>query len=104
MKPPTSLSLMLQARRVTQAHLDCIVRQIATRAERRVRSQRPKARQFGRGRSTWSMADERAYQHELLALTFERQAEIDALSRKLGRQDDAIQLTTRRPHHADVHD
>ena len=98
------MALMLQARRATQAHLDCICRQIATRAERRVRSQRPKARQFGRGRSTWSLADERAYQHELLALTSERQAEIDALSRKLNRQDDAIQITTRRLHHAHVHD
>lgn len=50
------------------------------------------------------MADERAYQHELLALTSEREAEIDALSRKLNGQDAAIQLATRRLHHAHVHD
>ena len=101
-RPP--LPVMLQARHAMQAQLDCIIRQIATRAKRRVRSQRPQSRQFGRGRSTWSMADERAYQLEILALTSERQTEIDALSRKLSRQDDAIQLTTRRLHHADIHD
>jgi hypothetical protein len=51
---------------------------------------RVKARQYRRSTSTWTPADERAFQEDVAALRFERRCEIDALSRKLARQTGAI--------------
>jgi hypothetical protein len=51
---------------------------------------RTKAHQFGRFTTTWTRADERAFQANVAALRFERRGEIDALTRKLARQSGAI--------------
>jgi multidrug efflux pump subunit AcrA (membrane-fusion protein) len=83
------LSRMEEARRQVQRQLELIDRQIARRAAALVPQQR---RRHGDRRGTSSdmcMVLER-YRSTLAALTAERQPEIDALSRKLSRQDQAI--------------
>ncbi|TIR52747.1 MAG: hypothetical protein E5X53_09410 [Mesorhizobium sp.] len=84
------LARMEAARAETERHLAIIENQIAARAERMTTSTRVKARQFGRGATTWTRADERDFQENLAALRFERRGEIDALTRKLARQAGAI--------------
>lgn len=74
----------------TERHLAVIERQIAARAERMTTSRRVKARQFGRTSATWSRADERQFQTNIVALRFARRGEIDTLGRKLARQAGAI--------------
>lgn len=100
LSPP--LDRMLEARRLLQGHLDCIIRQIRTRAGRRTISRRRRCRQLGR--DTWSPGDERTYQAEIEALSFARSGEIDALTTKLERHDRAIEITTRRMSHGHDHD
>jgi hypothetical protein len=84
------LTRMEIAQAETQRHLGIIERQIAARAERLTITDRAKRRQNGRGASTWTSADERLFQEHVLELTLARRAEIDALTRKLDRQDKAI--------------
>lgn len=98
----TPLPLMLRARRDTQAHLDCIVRQIEARALRRVVRRRTR-RRSSPGCIPWSRDDERAYQAEIDALSFEHAAVIEALARELDRQDRAIAILTRRQDHGRIH-
>jgi len=86
----TMLARMEAARAETERHLAIIENQIAARAERMTTSTRVKARQFGRGATTWTRTDERDFQGNLAALRFERRGEIDALTRKLARQAVAI--------------
>ncbi len=84
------LARMERARAETERHLAIIENQIAARAERMTVTGRVKSRQYGRSTSTWTRADERAFQENVAALRFERRCEIDALSRKLARQTGAI--------------
>lgn len=84
------LARMERARAETERHLAVIENQIAARAERMTVTSRVKARQFGRSTSTWTPADERAFQENIAALRFERRGEIEALTRKLARQRGAV--------------
>ena len=92
-EPPQRRMLLTRmeiAQAETQRHLGIIERQIAARSERLTITDRAKRRQNGRGASTWTSADERLFQEHVLELTLARRAEIDALTRKLDRQDKAI--------------
>ena len=83
------LSRMQEARRQVQRQLEMIDRQIMRRATALVPQQR-KRHGNRRGKpSDMCMVLER-YRSTFAALTAERQPEIDALSRKLARQDQAI--------------
>lgn len=84
------LARMVRAREETRNHLAIIERQIAKRAERMTITARVKARQYGRSTSTWTPAGERHYHETAAALRFGRRGEIDALTRKLERQEAAI--------------
>lgn len=84
------LRRMESARRQTKAHLDLIERQIAARAERMTISAKAKARTHPRGKSRWTRSDEALFREYLDQLCFERRGEIDALTRKLSRQERAI--------------
>ncbi|MEW4461482.1 hypothetical protein ACSSV1_006335 [Labrenzia sp. MBR-25] len=88
------LRRMETARRQTKAHLDLIERQIAARAERMTISAqakaKAKARSHPRGRSRWTRSDDVLFREYLDQLSFERRGEIDALTRKLSRQEQAI--------------
>jgi len=84
------LRQMETARRQTKAHLDLIERQITAQAERMTITARVKARSYPRGRSRWTRSDEALFREYLDQLTFERRGEIDALIRKLFRQERAI--------------
>ncbi|REF89446.1 hypothetical protein DES32_0667 [Methylovirgula ligni] len=93
-----TLTRLERARAETARHLNIIEHQIAARAERMVITFRTKARQFGRGKSTWTPPDEHLYRENLAILRFERRAEIDALARKLARQSAAMEAFRLRPH------
>ena len=79
----------------TSRHLGLIERQIQARAERMTITSRTQRRQSGRGTSRWT-ADERAFRENIAALALTRRAEIDALARKLTRQESAIAMFRRR--------
>jgi hypothetical protein len=85
-----TLVRMELAQAETQRHLDVIERQIATRAERLTITDRAKRRQHGRSASSWTNADERLFQQHLAELALGRRGEIDALTRRLDRQETAI--------------
>lgn len=103
---PDLLLLRMQAsRRETRHHLDLVLRQIAARAERVTVTQKAKSsgRTHKRSGSRWTPSDERLFQSHLQALEFRRRGEIEALSRKLARQDAAITvLKARLEPHADI--
>lgn len=84
------LSRMEQARRQVQHQLDLIDRQIMRRMTAMIPSLRPKRTVYRRGKPPDSGAFLERYRGHLAAITAERQPEIDALSRKLARQDRAI--------------
>ena len=84
------LTRMEVAQAETQRHLGIIERQIAARAERLTITDRAKRRHHGRGASGWTNADERVLQEHVAKLTLARRGEIDALTRKLDRQEKAI--------------
>ncbi|MFA6966229.1 MULTISPECIES: hypothetical protein [Bosea] len=83
------LTRMEEARRQVQRQLELIDRQIARRATALVPQRRRRQGQRQSESSGACMALER-YRATLAALMAERQPEIDALSRKLARQDRAI--------------
>lgn len=92
------LSRMETAYRQTQSHLDLVERQIARRAERITVTTRAKGRSFHRHGPSWTLEDERTYRGQIEAIAFERRAELDALSRKLMRQERALAvLRSRQP-------
>ena len=86
------LARMEAARIETERHLATVERQITKRAERMTVIRQAKSRQsrHRRSGSMWTRADERIFQENFVAIRFERRGEIDALSRKLARQVDAI--------------
>jgi transcription initiation factor TFIID subunit TAF12 len=83
------LSRMEEARRQVQRQLELIDRQITRRAITLVPQQR-KRHGDRRGNSSGMCTVLECYRSTLAALTAERQPEIEALSRKLARQDRAI--------------
>jgi hypothetical protein len=81
---------METAKAETQRHLGVIDRQIAARAERMTITDRAKRRQHRRSASSWTNADKRLFQQHVAELALARRGEIDALTRKLDRQETAI--------------
>ncbi len=84
------LSRMETAHRQTRALLERIERQISTRAERMTTTAKAKSRGHPRGGSRWTRSDEAMFRACVDQLSFERRGEIDALNRKLSRQERAI--------------
>ena len=84
------LGRMQAAHRQTTAHLERIERQISARAERMTTTAKAKARRHPRGGSRWTRSDEATFRAYVEQLSFERRGEIDALNRKLSRQERAI--------------
>ena len=84
------LSRMVAAHRQTKAHLERIERQISARAERMTTTGKANARRHPRGGSRWTRSDEATFRAYVEQLSFERRGEIDALNRKLLRQERAI--------------
>ncbi|TCM76631.1 hypothetical protein [Rhizobium sp. BK068] len=88
--PRRLLATMEAARREIHQHLELLHRQMAGRAERLTVTRKAKSRSHRRGRSNWTPSDEELFREDLFRLTFERRGEIEALSRKLARQDQAL--------------
>ena len=88
--PIVRLFRMEEARRQTQRQLDMIDRQIIRRMTALIPKLQPKRSGYRRGKALDAQAFLERYRTHLAALTAERQPEIDALSRKLARQDRAI--------------
>ncbi|MBN9491079.1 MULTISPECIES: hypothetical protein [Pannonibacter] len=81
---------MEEARRQIQRQLDQIERQITRRMTALIPQLQPKRTGYRHGKPTDPKAFLERYRAHLSAFTAERQPEIDALSRKLARQDQAI--------------
>lgn len=84
------LTRMEEARRQTQRQLDIIDRQIHRRMTALIPQLYPRRTGYRRGKPLDPGAFLERYRLNLAAITAERQPEIDALSRKLARQDRAI--------------
>ena len=85
------LSRMEEARRQTQRQLDMIDRQIIRRMTTLIPRLGRKRSGYRRGKAPDPSTFLERYRSNLAAITAERQPEIDALSRKLARQDAAIE-------------
>ncbi|MEO4002132.1 hypothetical protein [Mesorhizobium sp. CAU 1732] len=94
--PRARLFRMEEARRQTQHQLSMIERQITRRMTALIPQLQPKRKAFHRGRPPDPASFLERYRSNLAAITAERQHEIDALSRKLARQEDAIVVFRRR--------
>lgn len=94
--PVVQLSRMEEARRQTQRQLDMIDRQIKRRMTSLIPQLLTHRAAYRRGKPPDPSAFLERYRANLAALTAERQPEIDALSRKLARQDEAIGAMWRR--------
>ncbi len=90
LNPLGRLSRMEEARRQTQRQLDLIERQIIRRMTVLIPHLQPKRKCYHRGKPPDPASFLERYRSNLAAITAERQHEIDALSRKLARQDAAI--------------
>ncbi len=84
------LTRMEDARRQTQRQLDIVDRQITRRMTALIPSLLPRRTHCRRGKAPDPGAFLERYRSLLAALTAERQPEIDALSRKLARQEQVI--------------
>ncbi|WP_315927485.1 hypothetical protein [Mesorhizobium sp. SP-1A] len=84
------LTRMDEARRQTQRQLDMIDRQITRRMTALIPDLLPRRRHYRGGKASDPGAFIERYRSQLAALTAERQPEIDALSRRLAREDRAI--------------
>ncbi|MET4213877.1 hypothetical protein [Bradyrhizobium sp. LA2.1] len=85
------LARMEEARRQIQRQLDLIDRQITRRMTAMIPQLKPKRTGYRRGKVPDPSAFLERYRSHLAAITAERQPEIDALSRKLARQDALIE-------------
>ncbi len=95
------LSRIEEARRQTQRQLDMVDRQITRRMTGLIPGLLPRRTHYRRGKAPDPGAFLERYRSQLAALTAERQPEIDALSRKLARQEQAIaKLHERHAHDA----
>lgn len=81
---------MEEARRQIQRQLDMIDRQITRRMTALIPRLHPRHSTYRRGKSPDPGAFLERYRANLAAITAERQPEIDALTRKLARQESAI--------------
>ncbi|ODT21689.1 MAG: hypothetical protein ABS35_16700 [Kaistia sp. SCN 65-12] len=98
-----ALSRMQEARRQTQRQLDMVDRQITRRMTALIPGLLPRRTQYRRGKAPDPGAFLERYRSQLAALTAEWQPEIDALSRKLARQEQAIAtFIERHGHDADI--
>ncbi|MBB3302259.1 hypothetical protein FHT72_005908 [Rhizobium sp. BK077] len=88
-QPAAQFTRMESARRQTQHQLDLIDRQI-TRRMTTIIPQLGRQSGYRRGKAPEPDAFLERYRSNLAAITAERQPEIDALSRRLARQDAAI--------------
>lgn len=86
------LLCMEEARRQTQHQLDIIERQIWRRMASLIPTLGRKHSGYRHGKAPEPSGFLERYRSNLAALTAERQPEIDALSRKLARQDRAIAM------------
>ncbi|WP_034884574.1 chromosome segregation ATPase (plasmid) [Ensifer sp. WSM1721] len=84
------LSRMEEARRQTERQLQLIERQIARKLAAIMPQLARRQGGYRRGRPPQPSASLERYRKSLAALTAERQPEIDALSRKLARQEATI--------------
>jgi hypothetical protein len=84
------LSRMEEARRQTQRQLDMVDRQITRGMTALIPGLLPRRTHYRRGKAPDPRAFLERYRSQLAVLTAERQPEIDALSRKLARQEQAI--------------
>jgi hypothetical protein len=84
------LSRMEEARRQMQRQLDMVDRQITRRMTALIPGLLPRRTHYRRGKAPDPGAFLERYRSQLAALTAERQPELDALSRKLARQEQAI--------------
>jgi hypothetical protein len=84
------LCRMEEARRQTQRQLHRIDRQITRRMTALIPGLLPRRTHYRRGRAPDPGTFLERYRAQLADLTAERQPEIDALSRKLARQEQAI--------------
>ncbi|ODT14575.1 MAG: hypothetical protein ABS35_34240 [Kaistia sp. SCN 65-12] len=84
------LSRMEEARRQTQRQLELLDRQITRRMTALIPGLLPRRNHYRRGKAPDPSVFLATYRAQLAALTAERQPEIDALSRKLARQEQAI--------------
>lgn len=91
LNPRARLSRMEEARRQTQRQLDLIERQIIRRMTALIPQLQPKHKCYHRGKPPDPASFLERYRSHHAAITAERQHEIDALSRKLARQDAAIE-------------
>lgn len=81
---------MEEARRQTQHQLDIIDRQITRRMTALIPALKPRHSSYRGGKPPDASAFLERYRANLAVITAERQPEIDALSRKLARQDRVI--------------
>ncbi|TQI65270.1 hypothetical protein FHT98_5141 [Bosea sp. AK1] len=99
MIPPSDrrarLLRMEEARRQTQHQLDIIDRQIIRRITALIPAMKPKHTAYRGGKPPDPSALLERHRASLAAITAERQPEIDALSRKLARQDRGIAVLSR---------
>ncbi|MDR6955691.1 DNA relaxase NicK [Ancylobacter sp. 3268] len=94
MTPPSEVRVQLarmeEARRQIQRQLDLIDRQIVRRMTGLIPQLQPKRTGYRHGKRPDPDAFLERYRSHLAALTAEHQPEIDALSRRLAHQDQAI--------------
>lgn len=88
--PETQLSRMEDARRQTQRQLQIIERQITRRMTAIMPQIARRQNGYRRGKATDGRTLLERYRANLVSITAERQQEVDALSRRLARQDAAI--------------
>lgn len=90
MSPKTMLSRMEEARRQTQRQLELIDRQITRRMTAILPQLARRQTGYRRGKAPDGRTLLECYRANLASLTAERQPEVDALARKLARQDAAL--------------
>lgn len=102
--PEVQLSRLEDARRQTQKQLEIIDRQITRRMTAILPQLARRQRGYRRGRAPDGQTLLERYRAHLTGLTAERQLEVDALARRLARQDAAIAaFRGRHPSDGNVH-